>query len=221
MCMSYMTTPIYPRLLSLLHYLMLVSYTRYLVITKIPLFNFSRMAGRGGRGRGRAANEPPPPPDYMAAMMQQFELNRQFMENVMAQFPQLNQHGPHHQHATMTLHDFTCLNPTLFRNSVQPLDADDWLRDNTHELESANVDPADYVYHLKGAAAQWWSTHKHSLPVGEVISWDEFQTAFRARYIPQGIMDRKGEEFRNLTQGNMTVEAFQREFLNLSCYAEE
>ena len=34
-------------------------------------------------------------------------------------------------------------------------------------------------------------------------------------------MDRKAEEFRNLTQGNMTVEAYQREFLNLSRYAED
>ena len=34
-------------------------------------------------------------------------------------------------------------------------------------------------------------------------------------------MDRKREEFRKLTQGNMSVEAYQREFLNLSRYAEE
>src|SRR3954467_10237745 len=71
-----------------------------------------------GRGRGRAANDPPPPLDYMAVMMQQFELNRQFMENVMAQFPQPNQHGHHHQHATVTLHYFTRSTPlcsaTLF-----------------------------------------------------------------------------------------------------------
>src|SRR4051812_47224094 len=100
----------------------------------------------------------------------------------------------------------------MFRNSDQPLDADDWLRDITYELEYANVAPANFVtfasYHLKGSAAQWWSTHKRSLPDGEVITWDDFQTAFRACYIPQGIMDRKREEFRNLTQGNMTVEAY-------------
>src|SRR4051812_32321504 len=103
------------------------------------MLNSSRMAGRGGRGRGRGrgANDPPPPPDYMAAMMQQFELNRQFMENVMAQFPQPTQQGPHHQLATVTLPDFPRLNPTMFRNTVQPLDADDWLCDITHELESA------------------------------------------------------------------------------------
>ena len=92
-------------------------------------------------------------------------------------------------------------------------------------MESANVAPGNYVtfatYFLKGPAAQWWSTHKRTLPAGTVVTWDDFQAAFRARYIPQGIMDRKKTEFRNLVQGNKTVEAYQREFLNLSRYAEE
>src|SRR6266516_908911 len=34
-------------------------------------------------------------------------------------------------------------------------------------------------------------------------------------------MDRKKREFRSLTQGNKTVEAYQREFLDLSRYVEE
>ena len=34
-------------------------------------------------------------------------------------------------------------------------------------------------------------------------------------------MDRKSAVFRNLTQGSKTVEAYQREFLNVCCYAEE
>src|ERR1041385_7552135 len=145
MCMSYMATPIYIRASSSLslYFRLNSSIPIKIFVAEIPLLNSSRMAGRGGRGRGRGANEPPPPPDYMAAMMQQFELNRQFMENVMAQFPQPNQNGPPHQPAPVPLHDFPRLNPTMFRNTVQPLDADDWLRDITHELESANVDPAD------------------------------------------------------------------------------
>ena len=49
----------------------------------------------------------------------------------------------------------------------------------------------------------------------------DFQASFRARFIPQGIMDRKKREFRNLTQGNKAVDAYQREFLDLSRYAEE
>ena len=52
--------------------------------TELPLLHVSRMVRPAGRGRGGNA---PPPPEYMAGMMQQFELNRQFMENIMAQFP--------------------------------------------------------------------------------------------------------------------------------------
>ena len=40
----------------------------------------------------------------------------------------------------------------------------------------------------------------------------EFPATFRARFIPQGIMDKKKREFRNLTLGNKSVDAYQREF---------
>ena len=102
------------------------------------------------------ADDPPPPP-YIAAMMQQFELNRQFMTGVMAQFPNQN---AHQQPTPITLPEFVRLNPSIFRNSTNPMDADDWLRDILFEMESANVAPASYVtfvtFHLKGPAAQWW-----------------------------------------------------------------
>jgi hypothetical protein len=49
----------------------------------------------------------------------------------------------------------------------------------------------------------------------------EFKAAFRARYIPQGVIDQKKAEFRSLIQGNKTVEVYQCEFLDLSRYAEE
>ena len=177
------------------------------------------MVRPGGHGRGGDA---PPPPEYMAGMIQHFELNRQFMENMMAQFPRPNMNQ---QPAQVTLQDFIRLNPTIYRSSTQPLDADDWLRDITYEMESADVAPASYVtfasFFLKGHAAQWWDSHRRTLPAGTIITWPDFQAAFRARFIPQGVMDRKKREFRNLTQGNKTVEAYQREFLDLSRYAEE
>src|SRR5215216_2939923 len=119
-----------------------------------PLLCISRMVRPGGRGRGGDA---PPPPEYMAGMIQQFELNRQFMENMMAQFPRPNMNQ---EPTPVTLQDFMRLNPTIYRSSTQPLYADDWLRDITYELESANVAPASYVtfasFFLKGPAAQWW-----------------------------------------------------------------
>ena len=91
--MSYMTTPIYPRLLFDYRItLCLFWYLDKIIISEMPLLYFSRMAGRGGRGRG--ANDPPPPPDYMFAMMQQFQLNQVFMQGVIDQLQNQNQN--HH-----------------------------------------------------------------------------------------------------------------------------
>src|SRR4051812_32585352 len=102
---------------------MLVSSISQYVFAEIPLLNFSRIRPAG---RGRGANNPPPPPDYMTGMIQQFDLNHQFMAGVMAQSPQQNHQGHNQQPAEVALHDFTRLNPTMFRNSDQPLDVDDW-----------------------------------------------------------------------------------------------
>src|SRR3954464_2462651 len=100
MCMSYKTAPIY--LCLLFDYRITLCLFRYLdkiIISEMPLLNFSRMSGRGGRGRGRGANNPPPPPDYMAAMMQQFQLNQVFMQGVIDQLQNQNQnHHNNHQH---------------------------------------------------------------------------------------------------------------------------
>src|SRR4051812_4851120 len=64
----------------------------------------------------RMADDPPPPP-YMAAILQQFDLNRQFMAGVMAQLP--------NKTAPITLYEFDRLNPSTFRSSANPMDAND------------------------------------------------------------------------------------------------
>ena len=38
-----------------------------------------------------------------------------------------------------------------------------------------------------------------------VVTGQEFQTAFRAHHIPEGLLDRKLNEFLALTQGTRTV----------------
>ena len=50
------------------------------------------MVRPGGRGAGRIPKQSPPP-DYMAAMMQQFEMNHQLIVEIMAQLPNQNQYA--------------------------------------------------------------------------------------------------------------------------------
>ena len=52
-----------------------------------------------------------------------------------------------------------------------------------------------------------------------ITTWQEFQLAFRAQHIPQGLIDQKKKEFCKLSQGLMTVDEYQRKFLELSRYA--
>src|SRR4051812_13647829 len=160
------------------------------------------------------ADDPPPPP-YMAAIRQQFDLNRQFMAGVMAQLP--------NQNAPITLQEFVRLKPSTFCDSENPIDADDWLHDIAFQMESAAVAPDSYVtyatYHLRDPAAQWWESHRLALPNGTITNWPEFHSAFRAWHIPRGLMDQKKEEFRKLHQGQTNVDEYHRKFLELSRYA--
>ncbi|GJM84420.1 hypothetical protein PR202_ga00088 [Eleusine coracana subsp. coracana] len=53
------------------------------------------------------------------------------------------------------------------------------------------------------------------------ITWDEFKDAFRAHYIPAGLVRRKAREFAALKQGNRSVEEYCEEFNRLALYAPE
>jgi hypothetical protein len=56
-------------------------------------------------------------------------------------------------------------------------------------------------------------------PAGHIISWEEFRIAFRAYHIPEGLLERKLNEFLALTQGTRTVLQYAQAFNYLSQYA--
>jgi hypothetical protein len=72
---------------------------------------------------------------------------------------------------------------------------------------------------LRGAARIWWDNHCTMQPDGHVISWEEFRTAFRAHHIPEGLMERKLNEFLALTQGTRIVLQYAQTFNHLCQYA--
>jgi hypothetical protein len=65
--------------------------------------------------------------------------------------------------------------------------------------------PLFAVQQLQGPARLWWGNYISMLLENHVVTWQEFQIAFRAHHIPEGLMERKLNEFLALTQGTHTV----------------
>ena len=72
---------------------------------------------------------------------------------------------------------------------------------------------------LRGPAQLWWKNYTALLLDNHVVTWTEFRTTFRAHHIPEGLMDRKLNEFLALTQGTRTVSQYAQVFNSLAQYA--
>lgn len=79
------------------------------------------------------------------------------------------------------------------------------------------MDPDDYVryasYRLQGATAAWWGTYQEMQASRTVITWVDFLKNFWDYHIPEGLMEKRREEFLSLIQGHKTVEEYNREFI--------
>jgi hypothetical protein len=53
------------------------------------------------------------------------------------------------------------------------------------------------------------------------VSWAEFCNAFRAYYIPAGVMRKKRQEFMDLKQGGRSVHDYYKQFNHLAQYAPD
>ena len=58
---------------------------------------------------------------------------------------------------------------------------------------------------LRESARLWWDHFTTMLPKNHIVTWQEFRTAFRAHHVPEGLIERKLNEFLALTQGTRTV----------------
>ncbi|MQL97848.1 hypothetical protein Taro_030546 [Colocasia esculenta] len=74
---------------------------------------------------------------------------------------------------------------------------------------------------LQKRADVWWSSVLCTqFADGALeVAWTEFICLFRAKYIPEHVQDRMGQEFLTLTQGSMSVLEYEARFAKLSKYA--
>jgi hypothetical protein len=120
--------------------------------------------------------------------------------------------------------DFLSTQPPLFHKADEPLDADAWLHTIESKLALLSAPCSDEnkalfaAQQLRGTARLWWD-HFHAMqPTDHIVTWNEFQTAFQAHHIPEGLIERKLNEFLNLTQGTRTVMQYAQVFNHLCQY---
>jgi hypothetical protein len=113
--------------------------------------------------------------------------------------------------------------PPTFSNSVDPLQADDWLKSIEKMLNIAQCSNREKVLyasgHLTGLAMDWWDAYCAAHAAVDTITWEEFSTQFRNYHIPAGLMKIKRKEFLSLKQGSMSVSEYRDKFIQLSRYA--
>jgi hypothetical protein len=141
----------------------------------------------------------------------------------MGQF--LHQYRGRDEHPSSSYQDFLSTQTPLFHKADEPLDADAWLRtmESKFALLSASCSDENKALfaaqQLRGTARIWWDHYYAMQPVGHVVTWDEFRTAFKAHHIPEGLIERKLNEFLTLTQGTRTVMQYAQAFNHLCQYA--
>ena len=122
--------------------------------------------------------------------------------------------------------DFFGTQPPLFNVIEEPLDTDAWIRTIKFKFYLLVVPCSDAnkalfaAQQLRCIARLWWDHYNAMLPDDHIVTWDEFKTAFRAHHIPAGLMERKLNEFLDLTQGTRTVAEYVQAFNNLCHYTD-
>jgi hypothetical protein len=84
---------------------------------------------------------------------------------------------------------------------------------STHEEERIAM------YQLKGKASMWWDQFVQVQHIREKeVTWKEFKRYFEKKYLTKRYYDRKMKEFFELKLGNMTIDEYERSFLELLKY---
>jgi hypothetical protein len=156
------------------------------------------------------SQQPTPPPTNLAEVMaRQTELLNQLVQAQTGHFRQ--QSRGRDEPPSASYQDFLSTQPPVFHKADEPLDADAWLRtiESKFAILPASCSDENKVLfaaqQLRGTARLWWDHFYAMQPADQVVTWDEFRTAFRAHHIPEGLIEHKLNEFLNLTQGTRTV----------------
>ncbi|KAK1580005.1 hypothetical protein QYE76_017223 [Lolium multiflorum] len=160
----------------------------------------------------------------LQTMMADREAERAERQANLAALQQLaNNNQGHHDPPGSKLKNFQNTNPPIFNKTEEPLDADDWLQTMENNLEVAQVEAAEKVlfatHCLAGPARAWW-TSTRAMNAGQMMTWEDFKLKFSKYHVPQGLIKKMRDEFRELKQGRMSVVEYRDRFLTLSSHTD-
>jgi hypothetical protein len=118
--------------------------------------------------------------------------------------------------------DFLATHPPVFTEAMDPLEADSWLCMTETKfglLRCSEMQKTLFVAkQLHGSVSAWWVIFTTTLPDGYQVSWAGFHRAFWGYHIPDGLMDRKQQEFLDLKEGSGTMYEYCKRFIYLAQY---
>ncbi|XP_033513105.2 uncharacterized protein [Nicotiana tomentosiformis] len=122
------------------------------------------------------------------------------------------------------VNEFLKLSPPLFHGSIADEDPMLWLEGIKKALRAMKAFDDEVVelaaYQLRDVAGAWFEMWEKERDEDDgPPTWEEFEEAFMANFIPEEDREAKATEFEQLKQGNKSVQEYYMEFIKLAKHA--
>lgn len=122
-----------------------------------------------------------------------------------------------------TIERVRSLGAKSFNGSGEPPEAESWFvkLERIYDMMKCSEDDrlSFATFLLEDRAYQWWQTVERRYQGHAAITWAIFRKEFYNHYFPAVYQDIKRSEFFRLVQGSLTVEEYEKKFLDLSRFA--
>jgi hypothetical protein len=139
--------------------------------------NHNTNAENNNAANNNSANPPLTLEQVLMMQPQMVQTMQQTMVNMQNAQPQAPPPSPRDR-----LRDFQRTKPPTFSHSVEPMDADDWLKTVEKKLQVVQFNNREKVllasHQLTGPATDWWDAYVEAHEEPDTINWNEFKKAF-------------------------------------------
>jgi hypothetical protein len=113
--------------------------------------------------------------------------------------------------------------PTFDGEHQKDEDVETWLLGMRKYFQlhnySSHAEGRITIYQMKGKASMWWDQLVQVQHIREKnVTWKEFKRHFEKKYLTKRYYDKKMKEFFELKLGSMTIDEYERRFLELLKY---